>query len=240
MWRRRLRMWRWKTSMEIICPQRRMMVGVKLIMMSLAHARTPDGVAPRVSEDQISPPGASESRGRRLPCLQRVELQPPVASTAPRSLLPARPPVAKGAGKGKAAAAKPKALSKTDIPPGFKRCSTCLEALPESSFEDKRNVCKDDDLACESLQRVLCKKWGKNYKTRVTKVKKSRHLESRGRRLPCVNPRAEEARASRSSGSTCRAEYQSTQEASDVTAKKDDILCFQPLLQRSRTWRVLC
>jgi hypothetical protein len=98
---------------------------------------------------------------------------PPVASTAPQSSLPVWPPVAKGGGKGKAAAAKPKALSKKDIPPGFKRCSTCLEALPESSFEDKRNVCKDDDLACESLQRVLRKKWGKNYKSRVTRVKKA-------------------------------------------------------------------
>ena len=97
----------------------------------------------------------------------------PVASTAPQSLLPARPPVAKGGGKGKGAAAKPKALSKKDIPPGFKRCSTCLEALPEASFDDKRNVCKDDDLACESLQRVLRKKWGNNYKSRVTRVKKA-------------------------------------------------------------------
>ena len=116
----------------------------------------PDGVAPRVSEDQISPPG--DGAPAPAPSCQQVQakarLQPPVASTAPRSLLPARPPVAKGAGKGKAAAAKPKALSKKDIPPGFKRCSTCLEALPESDFEDKRNVCKDYDLACESLQRV--------------------------------------------------------------------------------------
>ena len=43
---RRLRMRRWKASMERFCPHRRMMmVGVKLIMMTLAHARTPVNLA---------------------------------------------------------------------------------------------------------------------------------------------------------------------------------------------------
>ena len=94
---------------------------------------SPDGKAPRVSEDPIrrgARPGAFD-RAMQAPSSwgamlwdsmpPQEELQPPVAgtapqslppvaSTAPQSLLPARPPVAKGGGKGKAAAAKPKAL----------------------------------------------------------------------------------------------------------------------------------
>ena len=56
----------------------------------------------------------------------------------------------------------------------FKQCNICEEWLPLRAFPPKGQTCADDDLARESLQRLLRKRWGKGYKEALKELKKDK------------------------------------------------------------------
>lgn len=73
---------------------------------------------------------------------------------------------------------------KKGFPAGHNKCKCCNEILQESFYCEGRAVCKEDDLATEALQRVLRKRWGKQYKSNLKKAKSNQ--ESWNRAIVCV------------------------------------------------------
>ena len=79
-----------------------------------------------------------------------------------------------------APAAKKRGKSKAETNDNEKKCNCCDETLPLSSFKEARAICAECDWATESLQRLLRKKWKKDYKVKWAKAKKDKQKLSRG------------------------------------------------------------